>query len=210
MKQQLRNTTISDFVTFNAYEGGKKYRVLTNANGEEAGIELRGRLTTFDVKNANGYKFKSDSYDKYVDEYFTANSLNIPVCLLHNDTDIRNLCGNVAEMVKNDDGIYIVVNVPKCSYYYNLIKGLIDAGVLQGFSNYGGLVAGWYDDEDDSLVIEKFQLLHAALVCNPGDTSATFDTVASTRFVGFEPQKAEVVENKEKSIDEDSDIYAIV
>lgn len=210
MKKQLRNTTISDFVTFNAYEGGKKYRVLTNSNGEEAGIELRGRLTTFDVKNANGYKFKSDSYDKYVDEYFIANSLNIPVCLLHNDTDIRNLCGNVAEMVKNDDGIYIVVNVPKCSYYYNLIKGHIDAGVLQGFSNYGGLVAGWYDDEDDSLVIEKFQLLHAALVCNPGDTSATFDTVASTRFVGFEPQKAEVFENKEKSIDEDSDIYAIV
>lgn len=210
MKQKLHNTTISDFVKFNSYEGGKKYKVLTNANGEETDIELRGRLTTFDMKNANGYKFKSDSYDKYVDEYFIANSLNVPVCLLHNDTDIRNLCGKVTEMVKNEDGIDIVVKVPKCSYYYNLIKGHIDAGVLQGFSNYGGLVAGWYDDEDDSLVIEKFQLLHAALVCNPGDTTATFDTVADTKFVGFEPRKAEVVENNEKSIDEDSDIYAIV
>lgn len=170
---------------FEDTDGGKKYKVVTNSTGEEIGIELRGRLTTFDVENENGQTFKAKSYDNFVNDYFVNNSINVPVCLLHNDTDMTHLCGIVSKMTATSDGVDIVVFVPKSAYFYNLTKNYIDCGILQGFSNYGW--ATDYTFENDTFNVKDFQLLHVAIVSTPSDVGGTLSRMAAknTLFSGF-------------------------
>lgn len=184
---------IRNFATFTSTDGGK-VRIVRNEAGEETGFELSGMLTAFNVANENGGVFHSDSYDKFVDEYFVRNSLNVPLCLLHNDTDIRNLAGYVKTMTKTESGVEMTAFVPRAAYYYNLIKAYVEAGILQGFSNAGGVTEGWYDKETNELHITGFALQHVALVCEPADTSATF--VANTAFSGFETKKEDKQEEQ--------------
>jgi hypothetical protein len=176
---------ITNFATFQANDNGTgKVRIVRDEAGNEIGFEVKGMLTVFDVRNENGGVFTSTSYDKFVDDYFIKNSLNVALCLLHDDSDIRNVCGYVKSMTKTDSGVEIVGFVPKAAYYYNLIKAYIEAGILQGFSNAGWVEDGEYDEETDTLKITEFALMHAALVVNPADTGAKLQTV-NTIFKGF-------------------------
>lgn len=184
---------IRNFATFTSKDGGK-VRIVRNEAGEETGFELSGMLTTFNVANENGLVFHSESYDKFVDEYFVAHSINVPLCLLHNDGDIRDISGYVKSMTKTESGVEMTAFVPRAAYYYNLIKAYVDAGILQGFSNAGGVTEGWYDKETGDLHITGFALQHVALVCTPSDTSATF--VANTAFNGFESKKEDKQEGQ--------------
>lgn len=190
-----RKEIVTNFARLTAFDGGGRYEVVKNAAGDETGIRLRGRLTTFDMVNVNDMAFKLDSYDKFVDGYYQANGLNVPVCLQHDDTDVRNLCGIVEEMKKTEEGVDIVVNVPKGVYYYNLIKLLIDNGVLQGFSNCGAVMDA-DTNEEGSLVIKDFALLHVALVTIPADTGAKL--VRNTIFNGFGKREDKKEEKKIK------------
>ena len=188
MKEQ--NVYITNFTRLTANTEGGKYRVVNDADGKEAGIEVSGILTTFDVRNENGGVFESGSYDKFVDEYFVKNSLNVPLCIYHNDYDPRFVCGVVKELTKTDSGVEMVGWIPRTAYFYNLIKSQIDEGILQGFSNAGGLIkAKWEENEETgewTVRIKDFALLHASLVCNPADTTARL-RVENTRFAGFGP-----------------------
>ena len=182
---EKRKLYVTNFTTLASHDGSGRYRVIRNEAGEELGIEVSGTLTTFDVRNENGGVFKKESYDKFVDEYFIANSLNVPLCLYHNDRDIRMVCGVVKSMTKTDSGVEMVGWIPKTAYFYNLIKSQIDNGILQGFSNAGGIMDGSYDPDTDTLNITDFALMHAALVASPSDTGATLRT-ENTIFRGFE------------------------
>lgn len=175
---------IRNYTTLTAFESGKNFNVRNDANGEEAGVELRGMLTTFDVVNENGFIFKVESFDEFVDDYFIKNSLNIPVVLLHNEEDITHLAGKVEKMTKTANGVEVEIFIPRCAYFYNLIKNMITAGVLQGFSSAGGVVEGHYDNNGAAFEIEKFALLNVALVATPADVGAKF--VSNTIFEGFE------------------------
>lgn len=190
---------VQNFATLTAHDGGGRMHIVTDTEGNETGFEVSGLLTTFDLVNDNGMAFKRESYDRFVTDYFQRNDLNVPVCLQHDDTDIRNICGVVREMHKTDTGVVMTAFVPRCAYYYNLIKQYVELGVLQGFSNFGGVADAEWDDAGN-LVINDFELLHVALVTTPGDTTARF-AVQNTRFNGFNPvetQKTEKesVENK--------------
>lgn len=194
---------ITNFATLSAHDGGGRYRVVRNEAGEELGIEVSGVLTTFDVRNENGGVFHSGSYDKFVDEYFVKNSLNVPLCLYHNDWDIRMVCGVVKTMTKTDSGVEMTGWIPKTAYFYNLIKSQIDNGILQGFSNAGGVIEADYDFDTDTMDIKEFALLHAALVASPADTGATLRTV-NTVFRGFEKQEKQTAKSAENvSVEEE-------
>ena len=181
MKKKL---TIRNFTTLSAYDGGQRYQVVRNEAGEELGIEVYGTLTTFDVPNENGTEFTRESYDKFVDDYFIAHSINVPLVLYHNDTDIRNVAGIVKSMTKTDSGVEMVGWIPRSAYYYNLIKAQISEGILQGFSNAGGVRDWEWDEENDVLKVTDFALLHASLVATPADTGAMLET-KNTAFSGF-------------------------
>ena len=116
---------IRNFTTLEAFEGGHRYRVVRNEAGEELGIEVSGVLTTFDVPNENGTEVTKESYDKFVDDYFIAHSVNVPLVLYHNDADPRTVAGIVKSMKKTDSGVEIVGWIPRSAYYYNLIKSQI-------------------------------------------------------------------------------------
>ena len=199
-KQSVKQCFITNFTTFTAHDGGGRYRIVRDETGKEIGIEVLGTLTTFDVRNENGGVFRKESYDKFVDDYFLANSLNVPLCLYHNDWDIRMVCGVVKSMTKTDSGVDMVGYIPSTAYFYNLIKAQIDSGILQGFSNAGGIVkAKWEEDEETgevTLDIKEFALIHAALVATPADTGATLRTV-NTKFLGFEKQNERHAERTE-------------
>lgn len=175
---------IRNFTTLEAFEGGQRYRVVRNEAGEELGIEVSGVLTTFDVPNENGTEFTRESYDKFVDDYFIAHSINVPLVLYHNDTDPRTVAGIVKSMTKTDGGVEIVGWIPRTAYYYNLIKSQISEGILQGFSNAGGVRDWELDEENNVLKVTDFALLHASLVPTPADTGAMMET-QNTVFSGF-------------------------
>lgn len=181
---KAKQLTIRNFTTLEAYDGGQRYRVVRNEAGEELGIEVSGVLTTFDVPNANGTEFTKESYDKFVDDYFIANSINVPLVLYHNDTDIRNVAGIVKSMKKTDSGVEMTGWIPRSAYYYNLIKAQIAEGILQGFSNAGGVRDWEWDEENNALKVTDFALMHASLVATPADTGAMLET-RNTVFSGF-------------------------
>lgn len=183
MKKKLY---IKNFTTLTSYEGGQRYKVIRNEAGEETGIEVSGVLTTFDVPNENGTEFTKESYDKFVDEYFIAHSVNVPLVLYHNDTDPRTVAGIVKKLTKTKDGVELVGWIPRTAYYYNLIKAQISEGILQGFSNAGGMRDYEWDEENNAIKVTDFALLHASLVATPADTGAWLDT-QNTLFNGFEP-----------------------
>lgn len=197
--KEKKQVVIRNFTTLQAYDGGGRVKVVRNEAGEEAGFEVRGVLTTFDVVNVNGGLFRRDSYDKFVDDYFIKNSMNVPLVLYHNDTDPRTVCGIVRSMAKTDTGVEIVGYVPRSAYYYNLIKSQIEEGILQGFSNYGGVMEMDWDEENEAMEIKEFALLHASLVATPADTGAMLKTV-NTAFVGFgaNTEQKNVVHEKEE------------
>ena len=182
MKKKLY---IKNFTTLTSYEGGQRYKVVRDENGEETGIEVSGVLTTFDVPNVNGTEFTKESYDKFVDEYFIAHSVNVPLVLYHNDTDPRTVAGIVKKLTKTKDGVELVGWIPRTAYYYNLIKAQIAEGILQGFSNAGGMRDYEWDEENNAIKVKDFALLHASLVATPADTGAWLDT-QNTVFNGFE------------------------
>lgn len=186
---------IRNFTTLQAFDGGQRYKVVRNEAGEETGIEVSGVLTTFDVPNENGTEFTKESYDKFVDEYFIAHSVNVPLVLYHNDTDPRTVAGIVKSMTKTDSGVEIVGWIPRTAYYYNLIKAQISEGILQGFSNFGGMRDYEWDDENDVIKVTDFALMHASLVATPSDTGAWLE-VQNTAFHGFEPPIDNEVEPK--------------
>ncbi|MBQ5631130.1 MAG: hypothetical protein IIV15_07435, partial [Ruminococcus sp.] len=167
-----------------SYEGGQRYKVIRNEAGEETGIEVSGVLTTFDVPNANGTEFTKESYDKFVDEYFIAHSVNVPLVLYHNDTDPRTVAGIVKKLTKTKEGVELVGWIPRTAYYYNLIKAQIAEGILQGFSNAGGMRDYEWDEENNAIKVKDFALLHASLVATPADTGALLEA-QNTAFSGF-------------------------
>lgn len=175
---------IRNFTTLEAFEGGHRYRVVRNEAGEELGIEVSGVLTTFDVPNENGTEFTKESYDKFVDDYFIAHSVNVPLVLYHNDADPRTVAGIVKSMKKTDSGVEIVGWIPRSAYYYNLIKSQISEGILQGFSNSGGVRDWEWDEDNNAIKVTDFALLHASLVATPADTGAMMEA-QNTVFSGF-------------------------
>lgn len=182
MKKKLY---IKNFTTLTSYDGGQRFKVVRDEKGEELGIEVSGVLTTFDVPNENGTEFTRESYDKFVDEYFIAHSVNVPLVLYHNDTDPRTVAGIVKKLTKTKDGVELVGWIPRTAYYYNLIKAQISEGILQGFSNAGGMRDYEWDEENNAIKVTDFALLHASLVATPADTGAWLDT-RNTVFNGFE------------------------
>ena len=175
---------IKNFTTLTSYEGGQRYKVIRNEAGEETGIEVSGVLTTFDVPNENGTEFTKESYDKFVDEYFIAHSVNVPLVLYHNDTDPRTVAGIVKKLTKTKEGVELVGWIPRTAYYYNLIKAQIAEGILQGFSNAGGMRDYEWDEENNAIKVTDFALLHASLVATPADTGALLEA-QNTAFSGF-------------------------
>lgn len=204
-KKEVKKTVyVKNFVAFESFEdGGEKIKIITDDKGNELGFEVRGQLTEFGVRNANGYCFDAASYDKFVDSYLAKNRLNVPMNIKHNDFDFQHVAGKVKSLIKTDKGVEIVGFVPRWVYAYNWIKNAVKDGVLQAFSNYGPVNNGFYDPDTDTLHVHEFSLVSVALVELPGDVSAKFEA-SNTVFKGFSRRDDEtpIEEEKEPVVNE--------
>lgn len=175
-------------------DGARKYKIITADDGSEKGIEVKGYLTKFGETNFNGYNFEKKSYDQCINDYFEKNDLNIPIDLMHM-RDALHLAGVCNKFQKKNDGVEITAFIPKGVYFYNLIKILIDNGILQGFSNYGFISDYDFDRTSDSLIVKAFQLISISLVDVPADTFGKFAT-QNTIFEGFEKPQLQETKNE--------------
>ena len=173
---------IRNYTLLQNFEAGKKYEIVKNESGEEIGFRLKGLVTTFDVQNENGQVFKNYSYNKFVAEYFVEHSLNVPIDIMH-IRDLSHIAGYAEKLEALENGIEVTAFVPKGVYYYNLIKVLIDNGILQGFSNYGYARDYEWSDDYETMIIKDFALISISLVDAPADKNATY--LQNTIFKGF-------------------------
>lgn len=176
---------VRNYASFLPFEDGRElYKIITNDKGEEIGFEVKGLVTTFGETNFNGQKWDKKAYDKVISEYFESNELNIPIDLMHK-RDIQHLAGVAKKFVKKSEGIELTAFIPKGVYFYNLIKVLLDNGVLQGFSNYGYISDWEWDRTNDEMIVKEFFLCSVSLVDIPSDVGGKF-IENSTQFEGFE------------------------
>lgn len=206
---ESKNILVANYAAFIPNEMDKRvYSIVTNEAGEEIGIEIKGLLTTFGQVNDNGYNFDRQSYDKVVNDYFEANELNIPVDLMHVRDNVTHLAGVLRKFTKRNGGVEITAFIPKGVYFYGLIKVLLDNGVLQGFSNYGWITKG--DWNNDEILVSEFRLISASLVDLPADVGGKF-VANATQFEGFNEadKEAEALQQKLVRLKNELSIYGL-
>lgn len=172
---------------------------LVKGGGSEKlnGMILKGYETKFNAaKNENGEVFEKNCLDDFILDYFVGNGLNMPVDVQHKD-DILHLAGRVLVIEVNSVGFYFVVYVPKTYVYYDVLKGLIENKIIQGFSKCGWATdyEYFYKGQDfDYMLVRKMEILSLSLVASPANGVAfekTQEIKNATKFIQKEEKENE-------------------
>lgn len=137
------------------------------------GLIIRGYETKFgNGTNENGERYTKECLDKFFEEYYVKNKLNMPLTIQHRD-DLLHLAGRVLTVEVNSVGFYFVCYIPKSLPEYERIKMLIKEGILQGLSKEGWCTDGkWHyttDGELDYFEIEEMEMTAMSLVTTPAN-----------------------------------------
>lgn len=153
------------------------------------GIVLSGMETAFGVTNANGERYTREALDKFVQDYFVANDLNIPLTLMHGER-FEDIIGKVLSIDVTDEGFKILAYIPKTAPRYETVKSFLQEGILQGFSKEGW-ATGYEEkpDEDGNSYIEisELALTAVSLVTTPANALG-FDSIKVTNATKFRKQ----------------------
>lgn len=163
------------------------------------GLIIKGYETKFGGTNENGERYTKDCIDEFIQRYFVGNGLNMPVDIQHKD-DIDHLCGRVLYIESNSTGFYFVAYVPRSFKNYEVLKGLLKNGIIQGFSKQGWATDYEYkykeNGEYDYTLIKRMEIISMSLVAVPANGNAFEKTAEvvkdATRFQKIaEPQDDE-------------------
>lgn len=163
------------------------------------GLIIKGYETKFGGTNENGERYTKDCIDEFIQRYFVGNGLNMPVDIQHKD-DIDHLCGRVLYIESNSTGFYFVAYVPRSFKNYEVLKGLLKNGIIQGFSKQGWATDYEYkykeNGEYDYTLIKRMEIVSMSLVAVPANGNAFEKTAEvvkdATRFQKIaEPQDDE-------------------
>lgn len=150
------------------------------------GIVLSGMETAFGVTNANGERYTREALDKFVQDYFVANDLNIPLTLMHGER-FEDVIGKVLSIDVTDEGFKILAYIPKTAPRYEAVKAYLQEGILQGFSKEGW-ATGYEEKEDEDgntfFEISELALTAVSLVTTPANALG-FDSVKVTNATKF-------------------------
>lgn len=151
---------------------------ILDAEQNEIGFIVSGVATTFNTRNENGGIFKSGDFDKSVRNYFKKNRINMVCPIEHawNGFDNRGVFKTIENTT--DELIVSVEFYRDCCSLYDIIKGQIKRGILQGFSTYG-----WIND------VNEATLINISLVANPSDAGSKL--FKNTKYIGFEEDEKE-------------------
>lgn len=149
-------------------------RKWTDKPEELTGLILKGYEMKWDTTNENGERYEKTAFDEFVQNYFVDRKLNMPVDINHQGwNDWTAYCGKVLYLEVNSVGFYFVVNIPSTYRYYNDLKNMLQAGIIQGFSKEGWATEWepkWNEDGSFNYeLIKKMDILSVSLVCTPAN-----------------------------------------
>lgn len=147
-------------------------------NQDDAGVKLDGLIISgAETLHANGTntnyeRYSKDALDKFINDYFVAKNLNLPVDVEH-DGRPEWLVGRVIMAEANEQGFFFTAYVPRQHPKFEYIKLCLQEGLLQGFSKMGWATK-WkpeFDDNGQWLYdkIEEFELVRMSLVATPAN-----------------------------------------
>lgn len=135
------------------------------------GILVRGYETMFGETNENGERYAKGAIDDFIERYFVAHNLNLPVDIQHIQ-DIDHLAGRVIYAESNSTGFYFVAYIPRTFKNYTVVRDLLKNGILQGFSKCGWATDyEWRTDENgnDYMQVNKIDIVSVSLVATPAN-----------------------------------------
>lgn len=199
---EIKNTTkINDWKEVDKVE----LSTITKNDGDKeilSGLLLYGYEMKFGSKpNENREVYEKTSINKFIEDYFIANKLNIPVNIQHYD-DLQHLCGRVLVVETNSVGFYFVVYVPKTFVNYQILYNNIKEGILQGFSKEGYATDYEYRynelGEFDYMLIKEMCFYKLSIVATPAN-SLGFEKIAQTKI----ENSTKLVVEKNKTIEDE-------
>jgi len=199
---EIKNTTkINDY---KEVDGIELSTITKNDSDKEklSGLLLYGYEMKFGSKpNENREVYEKTSINKFIEDYFIANKLNIPVDIQHRD-DLQHLCGRVLVVETNSVGFYFVVYVPKTFVNYEILYNNIKEGILQGFSKEGYATDYEYRynelGEFDYMLIKEMCFYKLSIVATPAN-SLGFERIAQTKI----ENSTKLVVEKDKTIEDE-------
>lgn len=136
------------------------------------GLILKGYETKFSKVNENREEYDPHALDDFIQKYFLDNKLNMVLDIQHRD-DLDYLAGRILYIEANTVGYYIVAYIPRTYVHYDMVKNLIQEGILQGFSKMG-----WATDYEDvwntdgtwdHTIVKRMELCSISLVTMPAN-----------------------------------------
>lgn len=162
------------------------------SKSESGNYKVSGLLSIFDNEdeNFNGYVYHKGCYNNFCENYYAANKKNIPLDILHNTGDIYHLAGKVTEFNATENEVRIIAEVSRFTPLFENIVGLIEDGVLQGFSDMSFVNDGHYDDKTGLLHVTECSIFSVSLVQNPAVVKSQLQAMNATKF-NFTKKKEE-------------------
>lgn len=180
MKKQDKPTKIQDAVAIGEWKevtGLEQSAITHNPTDTEKldGMLIYGYETKFGKTNTNGERYTKDCLDKFINEYFVENKLNIPVNWEHGWAGSAYI-GRVIYCEVNTTGFYYVCYIPRKLREYEDIKVRVEEGILQGLSKEGWATdCEWVEKGDEWFwQINEMMLLGVSLVATPAN-AVTFE-----------------------------------
>ena len=138
------------------------------------GLIIRGYEMEWDKTNENYERYAKDAFDKFINDYFIDRGFNLVVDIEHAGNDPQWLAGRVIYAEINSRGMYYIVYIPRTYVHFDMVKNLLQEGILQGFSKMG-YATDWEDVWNKQTgeflyeLITEFKLLAMSLVSAPAN-----------------------------------------
>lgn len=138
------------------------------------GLIIRGYEMEWDKTNENYERYAKDAFDKFIQDYFIDRGFNLVVDIEHAGFDPQWLAGRVIYAEINSRGMYYIVYIPRTYVHFDMVRDLLQEGILQGFSKMG-YATNWEDVWNKQTgeflyeLITEFKLLAMSLVSAPAN-----------------------------------------
>lgn len=165
------------------------------------GMLIKGYEMKWNATNENGERYDEKAFDDFINDYFVAKGLNMPVDINHEGCyNWKAYCGRVLYIERNSVGFYFVIYIPRTYADYDAIKWAVSNGIVQGFSKEGYATDWEYkykaDGTFDYELIKQIKLLSVSLVSTPAN-GVPFEKLQEVR----NRLQYKVVEDKEDNVE---------
>jgi phage head maturation protease len=167
------------------------------------GLIIRGYEMEWGKINENRELYTKDAFDKFIQDYFIERGFNLVVDVEHAGHDPQWLAGRVIYAEINSRGMYYIVYVPRTYVHFEMVRNLLQEGILQGFSKMGYAtdIDTDYDENGDWYeIVKEFKLLAMSLVSTPAN-GVQFEKLQEVKRNGLVFRNIETEQKQNKVLD---------